>query len=87
MTLLGITLPPERPCCWHCTAARIDKLRADTPVELQPVDKTLRRYACEPEPVAGTVPLLQATLAALPAANQLLAALPAANRLLLLRLQ
>ena len=55
----GITLLPERPHHWHCTATRINKFRADTPVELQPVNKTLRRYACEPEPVAGTVPLLQ----------------------------
>ena len=43
----------------HRTATQIDKLRADTPVELRPVDKTSRRYACEPEPVAGTVLLLQ----------------------------
>ena len=44
---------------WHCTATRIDKLRTDMPVELRPVDKTSRRYACRPEPVAGTILLLQ----------------------------
>ena len=63
-------LPRTRPRCrhytaarttrrWHRTATRIDKLRTDVPVELRPVDKTSRRYACEPEPVAGTVLLLQ----------------------------
>ena len=40
---------------WHRTATRIDKLRTDMPVKLRPVDKTSRRYACEPEPDAGTV--------------------------------
>ena len=39
------------------------------PVELQPVNKTLRRYACELRPVASTVLLLQLTFAALPIAN------------------
>ena len=44
---------------WHRTATRIDKLRTDMPVELRPVDKTSRRYACEHKPVTGTVLLLQ----------------------------
>ena len=44
---------------WHRTATRIDKLRTNMPVELRPVDKTSRRYACEHKPVAGTVLLLQ----------------------------
>ena len=43
----------------HRTATQINKLRANTPIELQPVNKTLRRYACEPKPVASTVLLLQ----------------------------
>ena len=62
-------LPRTRPRCWHYTAAwttcrwhrtvtRIDKLRTDVPVELRPVDKTSRQYACEPKPVANTVLLL-----------------------------
>ena len=44
---------------WHRSATQIDKLRTDMPVELQPINKTSRWYACEPEPVAGTVLLLQ----------------------------
>ena len=49
----------ERPCRWYRTTAYTDNNRADMPVELRPVDKTSRRYACEPKPVAGTVLLLQ----------------------------
>ena len=40
----------------HRTATRIDKLRADTPIELQPVDKTSRRYACDPDNYHANTP-------------------------------